>query len=188
MASDATPVLIPATSLVHGSQAPTQVTVRQSGGNSVPPSGNVTAAAATAASKSGTGSRTGDAQAQVAFLNKYLNDSGKPDQFRVAPNSNSTLIQEVNPATGEVIGEYPAIAFPALAQKTISFPTQDGGLIFADIYGRGVKTVVLAHGGQFNKESWGPQARTLATDRGIRCVTLDYDTMRGTTDGALRLF
>ena len=56
-------------------------------------------------------------QAQVAFLNKYLNDSGKPDQFRVAPNSNSMLIQEVNPATGEVIGEYPAIAFPALAKS-----------------------------------------------------------------------
>ena len=33
-----------------------------------------------------------------------------------------------------------------------------------------------------------PQARTLAEDRGIRCVTLDYDEMRGTGDGALRLF
>jgi endonuclease len=33
-----------------------------------------------------------------------------------------------------------------------------------------------------------PQARTLAEDRGIRCVTLDYDSMRGADDGALRLF
>jgi len=33
-----------------------------------------------------------------------------------------------------------------------------------------------------------PQARVLAEDRGIRCVTLDYDTMRGAGDGALRLF
>jgi RecB family endonuclease NucS len=33
-----------------------------------------------------------------------------------------------------------------------------------------------------------PQARTLAEDRGIRCVVLDYDAMRGTDDGALRLF
>jgi endonuclease len=33
-----------------------------------------------------------------------------------------------------------------------------------------------------------PQARVLASDRGIRCVTLDYDAMRGTDDGALRLF
>jgi endonuclease len=33
-----------------------------------------------------------------------------------------------------------------------------------------------------------PQAKVLATDRGIRCVTLDYDAMRGADDGALRLF
>ncbi|HTA07370.1 MAG TPA: endonuclease NucS [Streptosporangiaceae bacterium] len=33
-----------------------------------------------------------------------------------------------------------------------------------------------------------PQARVLAEDRGIRCITLDYDTMRGADDGALRLF
>ena len=117
MASDATPVQIPAISLVHGSQAPTKVTVPQSGGKSLPPSGNAAAQAATAASKSTAVSRTSDVQAQVAFLNKYLNDSGKPDQFRVAPNSNSMLIQEVNPATGAVIGEYPAIAFPALAKS-----------------------------------------------------------------------
>jgi hypothetical protein len=116
MASDATPVQIPAISLVHGSQAPTKVTSSQSGGNSVPPSGNAAAQAAAAASKAAI-SRANDVQAQVAFLNKYLNDSGKPDQFRVAPNSNSMLIQEVNPANGAVIGEYPAIAFPALAKS-----------------------------------------------------------------------
>ena len=33
-----------------------------------------------------------------------------------------------------------------------------------------------------------PQARTLAEDRGIRCVILDYDAMRGADDGVLRLF
>ncbi len=117
MASDATPVLIPAISLVHGSQAPTKVTNQQTGGNSLPPSGNAAAAAATTDSASKAVSRTSDVQAQVAFLNKYLNDSGKPDQFRVAPDSDSLLIQEVNPATGAVIGEYPAIAFPALAKS-----------------------------------------------------------------------
>jgi hypothetical protein len=116
MASDATPVQIPAISLVHGSQAPTKVTSSQSGGNVVPPSGNAAAQAAAAASKAAI-SRANDVQAQVAFLNKYLNDSGKPDQFRVAPDSNSMLIQEVNPANGAVIGEYPAIAFPALAKS-----------------------------------------------------------------------
>lgn len=117
MASDATPVQIPAISLVHGSQAPNKVTVSPSGGNTVPPGGKAATAAATTAPRSSTTVRAGDLQTQVAFLNKYLNDSGKPDQFRVAPNCNSMLIQEVNPATGEVIGEYPAIAFPALAKS-----------------------------------------------------------------------
>jgi hypothetical protein len=117
MASDATPVQIPVTSLVHGSQAPTKVTNSQSGGNFVPSSGNPAAQAAAAAPKAASVSRASDVEAQVAFLNKYLNESGKPDQFRVAPNSNSLLIQEVNPANGQVIGEYPAIAFPALAKS-----------------------------------------------------------------------
>jgi hypothetical protein len=116
MASDANPVLIPATSLVHGSQAPTQVTGPHPSGKSVPPGGN--SATETAAPAKGAGiTRTNDVQAQVAFLNKYLNDSGKPAQFRVAPNSNSKLIQEVNPANGEVIADYPVDAFPALAKS-----------------------------------------------------------------------
>jgi endonuclease len=33
--------------------------------------------------------------------------------------------------------------------------------------------------GIFAAQEIRPQARTLATDRGIRCVTLDYDAMRG---------
>lgn len=33
-----------------------------------------------------------------------------------------------------------------------------------------------------------PQARTLATDRGIACVVLDYDALRGTDDPDSRLF
>ena len=33
-----------------------------------------------------------------------------------------------------------------------------------------------------------PQARTLAEDRGIRCVLLDYDELKGTSDVASRLF
>ena len=50
----------------------------------------------------------------------------------------------------------------AAAQKTISFPTEDGGIVFADLYGTGERGVVLAHGGRFNKESWAKQAQTLA--------------------------
>jgi endonuclease len=42
--------------------------------------------------------------------------------------------------------------------------------------------------GLFAAQEIKPQARVLAEDRGIRCVTLDYETMRGADDGALRLF
>lgn len=60
----------------------------------------------------------------------------------------------------------------APAQQTVSFPTEDGGLIFADIYGSGDRGVVLAHGGRFNKESWAPQARILAA-AGFKVLALD---------------
>ena len=33
-----------------------------------------------------------------------------------------------------------------------------------------------------------PQARTLAEDRGIECLVLDYDNMRGLDDSSERLF
>jgi hypothetical protein len=57
-----------------------------------------------------------DLQALTAQLNKHLNDSGRPDQYRVDPQL-ATMIQEVNPATGAVIGEFSASEFPALARS-----------------------------------------------------------------------
>ncbi|MBO0854819.1 MAG: endonuclease NucS [Nocardia sp.] len=42
--------------------------------------------------------------------------------------------------------------------------------------------------GVFAAQQIKPQARTLATDRGIRCVTLDYDALRGTDSTEFRLF
>ncbi|MGB5953414.1 MAG: endonuclease NucS [Ornithinimicrobium sp.] len=42
--------------------------------------------------------------------------------------------------------------------------------------------------GVFAAQVIRPQARTLATDRGIRCVTLDYDALRGMDDATERLF
>lgn len=41
--------------------------------------------------------------------------------------------------------------------------------------------------GVFAAQEIKPQARTLAEDRGIRCVVLDYDAMRGIDDG-MKLF
>jgi pimeloyl-ACP methyl ester carboxylesterase len=65
------------------------------------------------------------------------------------------------------------LAGASAAQKTVSFPTQDDGLIYADVYGKGDRAVVLAHGGRFNKESWSEQARTLAS-AGFRVLALDF--------------
>ncbi|MCG7438148.1 MULTISPECIES: endonuclease NucS [Corynebacterium] len=42
--------------------------------------------------------------------------------------------------------------------------------------------------GVFAAQEIRPQARTLAEDRGIRCVVVDYDALRGTESNELRLF
>src|SRR5579875_917256 len=42
--------------------------------------------------------------------------------------------------------------------------------------------------GVFAAQEIKPQARTLAEDRGIRCVVLDYDALRGIDDAENRLF
>jgi RecB family endonuclease NucS len=42
--------------------------------------------------------------------------------------------------------------------------------------------------GIFAAQEIKPQARTLALDRGIECVTLDYDALRGIDDSLHRLF
>jgi endonuclease len=42
--------------------------------------------------------------------------------------------------------------------------------------------------GVFAAQEIKPQARTLAEDRGIRCVVLDYDVLRGIDDPSQRLF
>jgi pimeloyl-ACP methyl ester carboxylesterase len=57
--------------------------------------------------------------------------------------------------------------------EAVSFPTSDGGLIFANLYGTGERGVVLAHGGRFNKESWDVQAKALAAE-GFRALAIDF--------------
>jgi pimeloyl-ACP methyl ester carboxylesterase len=59
------------------------------------------------------------------------------------------------------------------AVQTISFPTEDGGRVCADLYGQGTHAVVLAHGGRFNKESWREQAQVLAAE-GFRVLAIDF--------------
>jgi len=49
-------------------------------------------------------------------------------------------------------------------------------------------TLLAPVSGVFAAQQIKPQARTLATDRGIRCLTLDYDAMRGMNSDEYRLF
>lgn len=65
---------------------------------------------------------------------------------------------------------YPAIM---VAQTTVSFATEDGGVVFADVYGAGERAVVLAHGGRFNKESWAKQAPVLVK-AGFEVMAIDF--------------
>ena len=57
---------------------------------------------------------------------------------------------------------------------------------------RGFRVVDTDSGG-YGVEVWSaqeikPQARVLATDRGIDCVTVDYAVLKGTDDPTQRLF
>jgi hypothetical protein len=142
MASDGNSGKIPNASPVHGSQATSLIRPHAGSGKPLPPTGKITAprdggtnpaAAAVTAGATATASaastaaasaastakaapqRSADPQALIDQLNKHLNDSGHPDQFRLDPGG--TLIQQVNPATGEVIGEFAVSEFPALARS-----------------------------------------------------------------------
>jgi hypothetical protein len=119
MATDGNPGPIPATSLVQGSQAVTSVTIQSGSGKSLPPTGKTaaTAAAAAPAQTKLTAPRNADPQSLVNLLNKFLNDSGRPDEFRVDPASSNKLIQQINPANGAVLGEFSVDEFPALARS-----------------------------------------------------------------------
>lgn len=55
----------------------------------------------------------------------------------------------------------------------VSFPTPDGGTVFAEVYGGGSRAVLLAHGVRFNKESWKDQATQLA-GAGFRVIAIDF--------------
>jgi pimeloyl-ACP methyl ester carboxylesterase len=59
------------------------------------------------------------------------------------------------------------------AQQSISFPTEDGGRVCADLYGKGNRAVLLAHGGRFSKESWTDQAHTLMS-AGFAVLAIDF--------------
>ena len=130
---DAVPASVPA-SLVQSSQTPTPVPVQAAGGNSLPQNGkdatskadsnplpalraNAQTQGVNAVTQKPTATNKASVPALVQQLNKYLNDSGRANQFRVDPRSSNQTIQEINPANGEVIGEFAVKEFPALARS-----------------------------------------------------------------------
>jgi hypothetical protein len=123
MTSDVASVQISTTSLVQGSHAPAAVLVHKSG-NTLPQNGKVTAAPPAVQTKVNPEQRQAskppqpvkpDPPAQAAILNKFLNDSGKPAQFRAS--SDNKLIEEINPANGQVVAQYPVEEFAELARS-----------------------------------------------------------------------
>jgi hypothetical protein len=109
MTSDANSGKIPDSSLAHGSQATYLPGSPSARGKVVPPAGKVEPTRVAAANPSV------DSQAYLEQLNKHFNESGRPDQFRL--DASGKLIQQVNPATGAVIGEFAVSEFPALARS-----------------------------------------------------------------------
>jgi len=123
--SSLTPSLVP---IVQGSAVAPAAKVQEGGGSKLPPSGKSAAATASApAVATAPVNNANEPNALVAFLNKFLNDSGLPDQFRVDPASGGKFIQEINPASGAVVAEYAISEFPALARGIgASGPLIDG--------------------------------------------------------------
>src|SRR5271154_5022837 len=106
MASDGNPGKLAVTSVIQGSQATLPVSNQQSSGKYLPAGGKnappaaaadsvstqaaahaATANAAVAAREAPPPPRTTDPHSMVDLLNKNLNDSGRPDQYRLDPTS-----------------------------------------------------------------------------------------------------
>ena len=115
MASDAVPIKASGTPSVQAIQAPEAATDPLAGGKSLPSYG--TKMAARPASTAPPAKAPADLHALVAQLNKHLQTSGRPNQFRLDTSAGRKVIQEVNPDTQSVITEYPASEFAALAQN-----------------------------------------------------------------------
>ncbi len=57
--------------------------------------------------------------------------------------------------------------------RSVALLTQDEGLIYADVYGDDERGLVLAHGGQFTKESWAEQAKIFEA-AGFRVIAINF--------------
>lgn len=96
-----------------------------------------------------------------------LDESSSMEQVQPRPTSYLMALLTIVGARG--LAPAPALS----AQERVSFPTQDGGVVSADVYGNGSHGVVLAHGGRFSKQSWEKQAKVLVA-AGLRALAIDF--------------
>jgi pimeloyl-ACP methyl ester carboxylesterase len=83
---------------------------------------------------------------------------------------------------GLALGGVVPVALAAdAAPTTVSFATEDGGMVYADVYGTGERAVLLAHGGRWNKESWAKQAPVLVK-AGFEVMAINFRG-RGKSNG-----
>jgi uncharacterized FlaG/YvyC family protein len=115
MASDGLPVKPFAFQPVQRSKPPAAATAYPSSGKSLPASGAKAPAQPVRSPPSV--KRAPDLHALVAQLNERLQESGRPNQYRLNSSAGHQVIQEINPDTDQVIGEIPANEFKALAQE-----------------------------------------------------------------------
>jgi ankyrin repeat protein/alpha/beta superfamily hydrolase len=76
-------------------------------------------------------------------------------------------------AIATLLATAPAPRPESVQPELVNFPTEDGGVVYANLYGKGERGVVLAHGGRFNKESWEKQAQVLVK-AGFRVLAIDF--------------
>jgi dienelactone hydrolase len=84
----------------------------------------------------------------------------------------SRILLVTTAALGLAVGGL-ALASEAVNEpQTVVFRTEDGGTICGIVYGKSPHAVVLVHGGQYRKESWDSQARSLV-DAGFMALAID---------------
>ena len=101
----------------------------------------------------------------MAFISPLLDD--KPMQHLFVTLSFAILLSVV--AFAHINTQQTA----AVSAELVSFPAQDGWLIYANLYGKGDRGVVLAHGGRCTKETWEKQAQVLVR-AGFRVLAFDF--------------
>jgi dienelactone hydrolase len=84
----------------------------------------------------------------------------------------SRIVLVTAAALGLAVGGLALASEAANEPQTVVFRTEDGGTIYGIVYGKSSHAVVLVHGGQYRKESWDAQARSLV-EAGFMALAID---------------